>query len=148
MHKNLLWQAFLVVVLITTLVYSGIAAYRYFNYSRLTAFAQASTLKWNIQELTDEEFIIEGDYTFGVNNKTYRGKTSWPREPYRNDYAAEKAIEEFSSQNWKIWYDPSNPDHSSLQKKFPLKESISAAFLWALFLYFLWLGYYVNKFKT
>jgi len=148
MHKNLLWQAFLVLVLVITLAYTGVAAYRYYNYARLKRATLPTTLKWQIRERSSDEYLVEGDYTFSVNNKNYSGATLRSQDPYLNPYAAERGIDMLSSQSWKIWFDPSNPEYSSLQKNFPLKEVISAICLWALLFYFLWLGFYVTRFKS
>jgi len=146
MHKNLLWQAFLAVVFLITLWYTGTAAYRYYFYSRLTERAPLVSIQWNVKEKASDQYIIEASYRFSLGNESYFGTTTWPNDTFRNSWAAEMAIkQEYSQKPWKIWFDPSNPNHSSLQKRFPFKESISAGFLWILFFYFFWLGFYVAK---
>jgi hypothetical protein len=148
MHKNYLWQAFIAVVFATTLWYTAVAIYSYYSYSHLKAQTTPSAMDWDIEEKSDEDYVVKAIYRFEFQNKSYPGNTSFTDTPYRNHWAAEQAAKEISKKDWKIWFDPQNPHHSSLQKEFPFKECISAAFLWGLVLYFLWLGFYVAKFKN
>lgn len=148
MHSNVIYRAFLLAASFVTLWYSGNAFYKYYNYSRLTAQTTLSSSNWHIHEVAEDEFYLEANYTFSNNQKIYAGQTSWPREFYRNQWAAEKDIPYFQKHRNIVWFNPANPHHSSLQKSFPLKECISAALLWGLLLYFIWIGFYVNKFKT
>lgn len=149
MHKNLFWQGFLAVVLLTTLGYSAVAVYRYYQYVRLTAETPTiSAMQWDVEQKADDEFIIGVQYVFKVGQQEFKGETKWPKERFLNRYAAEEGIKEFSARKWRVWYDSSDPHHSSLEKNFPFKECLSALFLWGLFFYFLWLGFYVAKFKS
>jgi hypothetical protein len=147
MSKNYLWQAFLIVVGAIALWYTAIAGYRYYNYVKLTHQAVPLAVDWGVAEVSDETFIPQASYTFKVRDQTFSGETQWTGEVYRNRWGAEDSLAEFSAQWKRVWYNPENPNHSSLYKKFPFKESISAAMLWALWIYFLWLGYYVSRFK-
>lgn len=148
MHKNLIWQAFLLFILATSLWYSAIALYRYYNYSHLEARTTVSSINWEIEEQTEEKFIVKGNYSFEFKGRSYSG-TAIPNDiNYWNRWSAEQGVKELSSKKWQTWFDPQNPHHSSLQKNFPLKECITAIFMWGLLLYFLWLGFYVTKFKT
>lgn len=148
MHKNLLWQAFLAVIFVVAIWYSIVAIYRYNNYSKLTKQAPISSINWTIKAKSEEEFLLEADYTFNIGRRSFSGITLLENVPHRNLWAAEKAIKEFSERKWDVWYDPTDPKFSSLEKKFPLKEIISASFLWILSLYFLVIGFYVAKFKN
>lgn len=148
MHKNTIWQAFIAVIFATTLWYSIVAIYSYYSYVHLKVQTSPSAMDWDIVEKSDEDYVAQSIYRFEFKGKSYPGTTSFTDTPYRNQWAAEQAAREFSKKQWKIWFDPQNPHHSSLQKNFPLKECISALFLWGLVLYFLWLGFYVAKFKN
>lgn len=148
MHKNTLWQGFLVIVFLVTLWYSAIAGYRYYNYSILSRHSPIDSIQWEVLEISEENYILKASYTFQVNSTKYSGVTSWPKESYRNTFAAYQALKEFAALPRNVWYNPHNPANSSLQKSFPLKECISALVLWGILLYFLWLGFYVSKFKV
>lgn len=148
MHNNLLYRAFLIGVLLTALWYTGTALYHYYTFSTLTAQTRPISMEWTIHEVAEDEFYLEASYSFLANQTTFQGKTSWPRIFYRNRWAAQQDEKFMEKQHQIVWFNANNPNHSSLQKNFPYKECISAAFLWGLFLYFLWLGFYVTKFKT
>jgi hypothetical protein len=148
MHKNILWRAFLLVVFAITLFYSGIALYRYYAYVSLSGQARPTAMEWNILKETDSQYIIETPYQFSVSNKTYTGKTVWEEKNYLNEYAAQEAIEDANGNTWVVYYNPRDPEKSSLERRLPVKEVAYAIFLWGLFLYFLWLGFYVGSFKS
>ena len=148
MHKNIIWQAFLLVILATCLWYSTIALYKYYTYSHLEAKTTVSSINWEIEEKSEENYLVKGIYSFEFRGHSFPGTSHMTDMIYRNKWAAEQAVKEFTQKKWKVWFDPQNPDHSSLQKNFPLKECITAIFLWGLLLYFLWLGFYVARFKT
>lgn len=137
----------MIVMLAVVLSYTAVALYRYYNYSILTAKTEATSTKWTIQEKADDEFLLVSHYQFDVNGKIVVGETVFKDEVYRNSWAAEQDIAKYTLRKWDVWYSPRNPDDSTLQKNFPLKEVLSAGFLWCLLLYFLWLGYYVSRFK-
>lgn len=148
MHKNYVWQAFLIVVFAATLWYTIVAIYSYYSYSYLKATTNPTKIDWEIVQESDEDYLTKALYHYDFKDKSYVGSTIFKHTPYRNHWAAEQAIKEFSSRQWTIWFDPFNPHKSSLEKNFPFKEVISAIFLWGLVLYFLWLGFYVAKFKS
>lgn len=146
MHKNWIWRAFLSVVFVVTLWYTGDAWYRYYAYSHLNAKTTADAVDWTIEKHSEDAYSLTASYRFTIGKTSYSGRTSFAKN-YRNRWAAEQAVAEYSSSPWDVWYGKENPNHSSLQKSFPVKECVSAVVLWALLLYFLWLGFYVSKFK-
>jgi hypothetical protein len=147
-HKNVFWRAFLLVVTLTTLIYSGIATYRYHAYLSLSAKQPLTgPISWDVEEKSSEDFILISNYTYQVNGLSYSGETKWSDTPYRNGWAAQQAIEVSAKESFTVWYDPSDPSYSSLQKHFPLKECVYAVFLWGLLLYFVWLGYYAGSYR-
>ncbi|MEI8365335.1 MAG: hypothetical protein WCF65_02860 [Parachlamydiaceae bacterium] len=148
MHRNFLWQAFLGIVALATLWYSCIAAYRYYSYSRLDGHAETSTISWIIEEHATDTFTLKANYQFTANQAVHHGTTRYPDDNYLNQWAAEQAAKSNTKHPWTVWYDQSHPDTSSLQKNFPFKECLSAIILWGLLLYFLWLGFYVSRYKS
>lgn len=148
MHKNFLFQSFLLILFAITLWYTGKATYRYHTYSKLTAQVVPTQVDWSIEEISTDDYILVANYTYNISGTDYKGSTAFSKEPYRNPYAAEQYKKERVMQSWVVWYDPSTPHHSSLQKEFPLKECLTAIFMWGLLLYFLWISFYVTKFKT
>jgi hypothetical protein len=147
MHKNYFWQAFLIVVFAVTLWYTTTAITAYYSYSHFNSQTDLSALNWEVVKESEEDFVTKAVYTFEFHDKSYPGTTTLKDTPYRNHWAAEQAVKELSKRHWKVWFDPQNPDYSSLEKSFPFKATFSAIFLWGLILYFLFLGFYVTKFK-
>ncbi len=148
MHSNALYRAFLLAVLLITFWYTGVAIYRYYHYTQLKSRVHLTSSEWKVHEKAEDEFYLETHYAFTDGLKQYEGEASWPQEFYRNSWAAEKDIPYFKNKYAMVWYNPHNPHISSLQKRFPLKEALSAIVLWGLLVYFLWLGFYVTKFKN
>lgn len=148
MHNNRFWLGFLTFCTAVTLWYSGNALYKMYHYSRLTAQTSVQDTKWSVQKISDEMFVLKSAYVFAVNGKAYAGATKFEHDYYRNQWGAEQAIAAFTKTYNRVWYSPSNPDYSSLQKSFPTKECISAAILVALLLYFFWLGFYVVRYQN
>lgn len=148
MHSNLLFRAFLICVFLITIWYTITAIYRYHNYSSLSGQTRPLSMQFSVKEVAEDEFYLEASYTFQANGRSFTGKSDWPRMPYLNRWAAEKDEPYIEKTHQTVWFDPQNPKNSSLQNNFPFKECISAIFLWGLFLYFVWLGFYVTKFKT
>jgi hypothetical protein len=148
MHKNLLWQSLLLLVAATALVYTSIALYRTYSYSRLKETTFPLAIDWKVQEQDTDEYLLEASYQFTYGGKQYTGVAILEDDYYLNPWAAEKAIKENKTKTWTIWFNPNDPSYSSLQKKMPIKQWASAAILWILCFYFLGLGYYVSKYKT
>jgi DNA phosphorothioation-dependent restriction protein DptG len=148
MHKNLLWQALLLLIGGITVIYSSIAGFRYYEYKHLTATATPLVLTWQVEKISDEKYGIQAFYTISVGQHLYSAKIPLEDASYLNSWAAEKGIQERRSQLWKVWYDPNDPSHSALHKKLPIKEMVGVAILWVILLYFLVLGFYVSKYKS
>jgi hypothetical protein len=143
MGKNYIWQALLLTIGCAALIYSGIAIYKYNRYSSLnTSTLDVKVTELKVVEKSSDAFYIEANYQFEVQGKPYQGAGILD-ERYRNPYAAKTGIKPLNENKWEVWYDREDPNHSSLQKEFPIKEWVSTVFLWGLFLYFLWLGFYV-----
>ena len=145
MHKNPLWILFLFFLTIITLWFVGRAFYLMYEYSLLQKNVPSKTIEWTIEKMSEEQFVPEASYTYEVDGKNYQGKGLLIENIYRNRWAAQEATKQFPQKPWLIWYDPSQIDHSSLQKTFPTKECIYAGVLSGILFYFIGLGYYVTR---
>jgi len=145
MHKNPLWLAFLAFVCVVMLWYVGSALYRLQEYYALSATTKVDVRDWSVKEIASDQFAPFARYTFTANGKMYEGQSALEYPIYRNAASMEKELPNFSLKTWSGWYNPANPQQSSLKKVFPLKESISGVVMLGLLLYFIWLGYYVAK---
>lgn len=144
MPRNPVLSAILLLVALAALWFSGIAIYKQFRYYQLDATAPATVTNWTVNRISDEQYQIVAVYNFPFNNTPIDGQTAFV--PYlRNPYTAEQYIKENAQLHWNAWYNSGNPHDSTLQRKFPLKECLYAGVLWGIFIYFVWLGNYVQR---
>lgn len=148
MHRNPAWLTFLVLVTCTVGWFGFQAMWKVINYRQLDTHTTAEYIDWQVKALSEEVYALEGKYRYRVNELPYEGVTVFSDNLFRNAWAAEQVIPIYAKEETEVWYSHKNPQHSSLQKKFPLKECISAAFLAGLLGYFLWLGFYVGRYRT
>lgn len=145
MHKNQIWLFLLIAVGIATAWYSGKAVYHLYSYYRLQNHTEATVTDWKVKEIKSDAFVLEATYFFRLKGEEILA-TDFLIDPiFRNHYAAEQSIPKFAKKSWIVWFDPTNPHYSSLQKKFPTKECWSAGMMLALATYFTWLGFYVGS---
>lgn len=145
MHKNPFWLGLLVVVFMTALVYTAVVSNRIYRHLQLSSFTEASAVGWSVKSEGEDSFVPEARYTFELNGKFYSGATLFYDDAVNNPWAAEEMLKPMAAKTHRVWYSPADPANSSMHKKFPLKESIYATVLWALSIYFFWLGVYVAK---
>ena len=84
-------------------------------------------------------------YTYTANGLTHNGETEFYNQVYRNKWVAEDDLAAYPQKTWKVWYDPSHPERSTLQKNLPVKESLSTLLLLTILGYLIALGNYVNR---
>ncbi len=137
--------------------YSAVALFHYYSYSCLTAHTPAKIehfsvevapqfiLRRLVKQFSGEDYVIRAAYSFSLKEKKYHQETLFSQQRHYNPWAAAEAIKVLAKQDFESWYDPYNPDHSTLQKYFPFKECVSALILWGLLFYFIWLGIYTRS---
>jgi hypothetical protein len=145
MGKNPVWLALIGIAFAATLWYSSFAVFRLHDYYSLKETTSPYDLKWFVEELESEDFRVGATYSYTLNNANYRGETIFNDHSFRNPSSADDELQIKRAKDHSLFYDPQNFHHSSLQKKFPTKECISAGVLFLLFLYFLGLGIYTSK---
>lgn len=145
MHKNKVWLAFLSFLGAIVLWFMILAARDVYTYLSLSAHTQALEMVWSVEQRASDKFVLAAKYLYAVDGLTLASEDSFATPFFLNPWSAEKALLEFSSKKWMVWYSPRNPLHTSLQKHFPWKSTISAGLLLAVLGYFFWLGRYVAK---
>jgi hypothetical protein len=145
MYKNKYWLIFLALILVGVFWYTATTVYSLYIYYSLSQKIPVSNMEWSTHKLFEERYAPQARYQFEFRGKSYSGEDILKEPIYRNSEAVDEIVPILSKQQWSVWFNPSNPSHSSLDKTFPLKESISLTILWALLFYFLGLGYYVAK---
>lgn len=148
MHKNFIWLCFLSLIMGAVGWFTLKTLYAVYLYMSLDAATPVESIKWQVDRLNEDRFAVKAEYMFRVKAQTYQGDTTFKNDIYWNPWTAEDALKVYSQKEWTVWYSSRDPHYSSLQKNFPLKESISAIILWVVFMYFLGLGYYVATRKN
>lgn len=143
-NKMRIFIAFIVIITIIVLGYAGAALYKVYQYNRLSAETNAENVSFSVKPHNDEKFFLHSSYYYKVNGKDYPGETTFTTA-YRNPYAAEEAMKEISKNYKTVWYDPSDPSFSSMDRSFPMKLVVYASILFAIWNYFIWGGYYYTK---
>lgn len=145
MHKNTIWLAWLAVISLITLWYAGSATLALWRHLHFTASTIPKAIHWSVKEIKADDFSPLATYTFTLGEQDYHGQTVVKGEIYRNSWGLEEDLVKYENKEWKVWYDPTAPYHSTLQKQFPTKECATALLLFILWAYFVGLGTYVAR---
>lgn len=93
----------------------GIESVEYFS---LNQQARAKITQWEILNVKNR-FAIKAEYEFTAKEKNYRGAQTLKPPYFLNEMAALNALKDAAKQTWDVWYKPSNPNHSIIEKGFP-----------------------------
>lgn len=145
MHKNPIWITFLTIVLLITGIFTVKAFAAVYEYMSLSLETEAAGTAWTTIKEEDDRYVPHVKYTYQVRDAFYQGESSFQKDTTANPWAAENALKELAAKKYKVWYSNSTPSYSSLHKNFPFKPILYAGVLWALSIYFFWLGAYVAK---
>jgi hypothetical protein len=126
---------------VVTAYFMGLALHDLWGCLRLEERTSADVYKWKTVEVASSQFGIKAAYTYKVHGKTYRGKTFFAKPYHLNENSVQKQVEQFSRQSWVVWYQPSHPKISSLEKIFPTKRVIYALMTLGVFFYFLYVDH-------
>lgn len=144
---RILWNLIKVAIFAGALWFTGKAVIDFYFYRQLDRRTAVSTIDWSIKEISQDHFILNARYTYGVNGTTYQGTNEVESLTYRNRWAAEDGRKAALLKDWEIWYSARKPNYSSLRKNFPFKEVFSAVILWGIVIYLYTLQIYVTKIK-
>lgn len=117
-------------------VFLAIAGTALWRYLRLEASAPVAKVQWAIIQKSSSQFALKATYYFDHQGKIVEGETLLSKPYYLNQLSAEKKIQEFSKQKWRVWYDRGTPEISSLEKRFPAKKILYALMTLGIFFYF------------
>ncbi|MCE2983959.1 MAG: hypothetical protein LW832_10405 [Parachlamydia sp.] len=141
-HSNPVWKIFILIFATGAFFYTGMALFQIMQYSSLTTLTQPSKTEWKVVP-NGSKFAVQVQFAYLFNGKSYERQEAL--EPYYlNPWAAEEALSKLKVQLPPVWIDPSSPQNSVMEKKFPLKTVIYAACLWLLFTYLLYIDRYGN----
>lgn len=146
-HRNPFFIGLISFVAIVAIGYTLVFGWKYYHYIILNKTTHAITINGSVIRESEDNYQLQISYSFLADNHERNGSTRL-REVYRNEWAANEALKRELDPLHPVWYQNSNPDHSTLQKVFPLKECISTVVLWLLLIYFVWLGFYVATYRV
>lgn len=107
-----------------------------FNFFAFKERAPATITRWEVKE-TGGKFPLTGYYSFEVKGKVWEGATRF-REPWHlNEASAVSALKEMARQNWVVWFNPSRPSQSSLEREFPVGLIVRTLVCYSVFAYFI-----------
>jgi uncharacterized protein DUF3592 len=135
-QMSIKWFAILAVAGGVVLWFGGMACFELWGYFRLKSFAPAQVERWEIKE-SSAKYFLEGTYKYEVDGKLYEGRSRLKEPSFLNRLSAEEELKRWEGVRWSVWYNPSAPQVSSLQKLFPYKRVIYAVLSLGLFVYFL-----------
>lgn len=105
----------------------------------LRAQAKARISQWEIEE-RDGIFEVQANYLFGEGEGVWRFKRQ-----YESQAAAFSALKEMAKREWVVWYAPSDPSRSALEKEFPFNLLFRMAICYGVAIYF---GILIRKIRN
>ena len=107
-----------------------------FAYIQLNVQVPAEQLKWEIKMISASHYKLSAAYRYLVDGQEFNGQTTFSSPVYLNYYVAENDLKTKQNNGYTVWYHSKNPSISSLQKRFPKKESTNALLTLGVFIYF------------
>lgn len=145
--RKFFFLAFLVILLGLLAWYWGDFFIKIYRYEKMNAKGFAVIDQWELHEKSNGKFYLSSSYHFFWNEKKYFEKTNFFRNIFLNEKSAKEWMEKEHQKEWQVWFDPENPQRSSLEKIFPLKELFKGAFVSFVFLYF-WVFHFMKLRKV
>jgi hypothetical protein len=133
-----LWMFLFLVIGGLALWRSSTASIGLWEYHRLGPEVAAELTNWELIP-KGSKYALEATFRYEYRGKSYNGRTVFGKPYQLNRQSAERQIQRMSGMSWTAWVDARHPQHSSLEKKFPLKESFYALCLLSILLYFVYL---------
>jgi len=106
-----------------------------FSYLSLTNQAPAKVSQWEIENVK-ENFALKATYSLNVDDRRYVGSYRFSPPYFWNEPAALTALNVKAKEKWLVWYDPSCPERSALEKSFPYSLLIRTLVCYAVLIYF------------
>lgn len=146
MHKNPAWMIFLGFIGLTTLYFCASAAVSLYDYYYETQTAVPLSINWSYRKVSNDVYAPFASYTFQVKGGVIKGESFLAQPLFRNEWVADEILNSLKKDPHKIWYDPSHPHRSTMEKTFPIRDCVYALVLVILFGYFIGLGIYVGRY--
>lgn len=136
MLQKLLFPLFLVLLgAVSSIYFSYRLSEDLFFYCSLTKQAEAHISRWEVKEVQGK-FIVRAAYSFELENSLRTGSSAVDGAWYLNEAAAVGDLREKANRQWLVWFDPSSPSISSIEKSFPKGLLFRTVVCYAVFVWF------------
>lgn len=102
----------------------------------LTESVKPEKIEWSTEEIHDELWRPAVKYQYTVDQRSFEKNEVFQGYSYRNPYAAKEALKEISPLYPVVWFDPRNPQNSSMEKFFSKKQAVYFGIVLSLLIYF------------
>lgn len=120
---------------LSALIFTSQMARDYWRFFHLSAQAEVKAISLTPLKLNRDHYVLHARYSY----LTYEKEEVLSDPSYLNAYAAEGAAEKRLREFKSVWYDPSDPSFSSLERKISYKQVAYTFILWGLTAYFYFL---------
>ncbi len=146
-EKGLLcWVGLTVLSLGIACWFLGKFSLEWYRYHQFSSETTATIQAWGINEVKKGHYSIYAKYWFENDGETVLGRTNFKLK-FTNEAAAKTTLNDWKRQSWTVYYRPKNPQASTLQRPFPMKEMVHGLIALGVLLYFLYLRKYVISFN-
>jgi hypothetical protein len=105
------------------------------EYFSLRETVPANLNRWEIQEIKGK-FPLKAYYSFETQGSKWEGSYRFKEPWYLNEPSAIAALKEEAKKKWRVWFNPNNPNRSSLEKLFPTGLVIRTVTCYGVLVYF------------
>lgn len=106
------------------------------SYCHLTSQSEARIVRWEVNEI-EGKFALKASYVFDAQGIVYSGASTLKRPWHLNEASAVAALKEKARLKWIVWFDPSKPTQSALEKEFPAGLMIRTLLSYSVLVYFI-----------
>ena len=122
-------------VALISLYFSFQLSVQLFSCVPLAVQAPARVSQWEIEEVKGK-FALKAFYSFEAQNKIWKGSCRFNPPYFWNEPSAMAALKAKAKEPVSAWYNPNNPSHSSLEKRFPSSLLFRTIICYGVLIYF------------
>ena len=138
-----LWNILLILIGALALWRASVTSWDLWQYNRLGPEVQATVTALELVP-KGSKYALRAQYSYSYGGTTYTQTMLLSKPYYFNKSSAEAEIQKMTGMPWIAWVDAKNPSFSSLEMKFPLRNTFYAACLIGILLYFIYLRIHVE----
>lgn len=140
------WQVFFILSCGVVLWFLFQFGVKIIPYIKLSHMADAQIESFSVKEISQEKYAVQALYHYQVAGKNYKKEYTFNSPMFLNRFAAETHIDKnWTTKEWRVWYNQKHPEFSSLQKLFPFKFLFNVCLSIGILFYFVWLRSYVAR---